>query len=137
MEKQFDYGSYAGYRDTVQTLNKNLRSLLGLSEEIALVNTANSIRETIETSESDHFEVAIVGEFKRGKSTLINALLGKELARFTASSGYMLNCGMGTLALTAAGVLLLVKGRALIALLAEIAPCSAPGESGPRPTTER
>ena len=79
MEKQFDYGSYAGYRDTVQTLNKNLRSLLGLSEEIALVNTANSIRETIEKSESDHFEVAIVGEFKRGKSTLINALLGKEV----------------------------------------------------------
>ena len=79
MEKQFDYGSYAGYRDTVQTLNKNLRSLLGLSEEIALVNTASSIRETIEKSESDHFEVAIVGEFKRGKSTLINALLGKEV----------------------------------------------------------
>ncbi|MBR6872642.1 MAG: dynamin family protein [Ruminococcus sp.] len=79
MEKQFDYGSYAGYRDTVQTLNKNLRSLLGLSEEIALVNTASSIRETIEKSEADHFEVAIVGEFKRGKSTLINALLGKEV----------------------------------------------------------
>ena len=80
MEKQFDYGSYAGYRETVRTLNTNLKSLLGLSEEISLVNTANSIRETIEKSEADHFEVAIVGEFKRGKSTIINALLGKELA---------------------------------------------------------
>ena len=79
MEKQFDYGSYAGYRETVQTLNKNLRSLLTLSEDIALVNTANSIKETIEKSEADHFEVAIVGEFKRGKSTLINALLGQEV----------------------------------------------------------
>jgi len=79
MDKQFEYGSYAAYRETVQTLNQNLKSLLKLSEDISLVNTANSIRETIEKSEADHFEVAIVGEFKRGKSTLINALLGQEI----------------------------------------------------------
>ncbi len=79
MDKQFDYGSYAGYRETVRTLTDNLRELLKLSEEISLVNTASSIRETIEKSEDDHFEVAIVGEFKRGKSTLINALLGQDV----------------------------------------------------------
>lgn len=79
MEKQIDYGSYAGYRETVRNLTGNLKELLRLSEEISLVNTAQSIRETIEKSEDDHFEVAIVGEFKRGKSTLINALLGQEV----------------------------------------------------------
>lgn len=79
MEKQIDYGSYAGYRETVRNLTGNLKELLRLSEEISLINTAQSIRETIEKSENDHFEVAIVGEFKRGKSTLINALLGQEV----------------------------------------------------------
>ena len=35
------------------------------------------------------------------------ALLGKELARFTASPNYMLNCGMGVLLMPAAGAALL------------------------------
>ena len=42
-------------------------------------HTAKSIGETIEKIAKEHFEVAIVGEFKRGKSTLINALLGQEV----------------------------------------------------------
>ena len=79
MEKQINYGSYAGYKETVGNLTADLQELLKLSEEIALVNTAESIRETIEKAKEEHFEVAIVGEFKRGKSTLINALLGQEV----------------------------------------------------------
>ena len=43
MKKQIDYGSYASYKETVKGLTENLKSLLGLSEEIALVNTAESI----------------------------------------------------------------------------------------------
>ena len=39
MKKQIDYGSYASYKETVKGLTENLKSLLGLSEEIALVNT--------------------------------------------------------------------------------------------------
>ena len=64
MKKQIDYGSYASYKETVKGLTENLKSLLGLSEEIALVNTAESIRETLEKTAEEHFEVAIVGEFK-------------------------------------------------------------------------
>lgn len=45
------------------------------------------------------------------------ALLGKELRRFTASPNYMLNCGFGILMLPAAGIALLIKGRALAQLL--------------------
>ena len=33
----------------------------------------------MEKTANEHFEVAIVGEFKRGKSTLINAMLGQEV----------------------------------------------------------
>ena len=52
----------------------------------------------------------------RAQSTQ-RALLGKELRRFTASPNYMLNCGFGILMLTAAGIALLIKGRALAQLL--------------------
>ena len=48
------------------------------------------------------------------------AMLGKELARFTASPNYMLNCGLGLLFLPIAGVLLLIKAawvRDIVALL--------------------
>lgn len=79
MKKQIDYGSYASYKETVENLTGSLETLLKLSDEIALVNTAKSIEETIEKAKDEHFEVAIVGEFKRGKSTLINALLGEEV----------------------------------------------------------
>jgi len=48
------------------------------------------------------------------------ALLGKELGRFTASPGYMLNCGLGLLFAPIAGVLLLIKGRDAAALLASV-----------------
>ncbi len=79
MEKQIDYSSYASYKETVENLTGDLQELLKLSEEISLVNTAESVRETLEKAKDEHFEVAIVGEFKRGKSTLINALLGQEV----------------------------------------------------------
>ena len=45
------------------------------------------------------------------------ALLGKELRRFAASPNYMLNCGLGIVMLPAAGIALLIKGRALAQLL--------------------
>ena len=45
------------------------------------------------------------------KKSPFGALLVKELARFTASPNYMLNCGLSTLLLPALGVLLLVMGR--------------------------
>lgn len=44
----------------------------------------------------------------------LRALLGKEFARFTASPNYMLNCGLGMLFIPTGGVLLLLKGRALL-----------------------
>ena len=79
MEKQIDYGSYSAYKQTMENLTTDLEELLQLSDEIMLVNTAKSLEETIEKTKDEHFEVAIVGEFKRGKSTLINAMLGEEV----------------------------------------------------------
>lgn len=79
MDKQLDYGSYSSYRRTVASLVDKLNQLLGYCEEFSLSNSACSIKDTISKVSDEHFEVAIVGEFKRGKSTLINALLGQEI----------------------------------------------------------
>ncbi len=48
------------------------------------------------------------------------ALLARELARFTASPAYMLNCGMGVVFMLAAIGALLVKGEALRALAEQV-----------------
>ena len=79
MEQTLNFGSYSAYKDTVSELTENLSQLKEYCEEIGLDHTARSIGETIDKAASEHFEVAIVGEFKRGKSTLINALLGQEV----------------------------------------------------------
>lgn len=79
MEKPYEFGSYSAYNETVKTLTDSLEKLLVLSEQVSLSNNASSIRDTIDKVANEHFEVAIVGEFKRGKSTLINAMLGEEV----------------------------------------------------------
>jgi GTPase Era involved in 16S rRNA processing len=78
-DKILDYGSYAAFKQTVGELTDCLAQLKEYSEELDLSNTARSIGDTIGKIADEHFEVAIVGEFKRGKSTLINALLGEEV----------------------------------------------------------
>ena len=78
-ENVINYGSYAAFKQTVGELTDCLCQLKEFSEELELNNTAKSIADTIEKTAKEHFEVAIVGEFKRGKSTLINALLGQEV----------------------------------------------------------
>lgn len=79
MNKQLNYGSYTGYRETIDEMTDSLSILFELSEQVSLTHTAASVKETLEKVRDEHFEVAIVGEFKRGKSTLINALLGQEV----------------------------------------------------------
>lgn len=44
------------------------------------------------------------------------ALLIKELGRFGASPNYMMNCGLGTIFLLAAAVVMIIKGEAFLAL---------------------
>ncbi len=50
-------------------------------------------------------------ERKAKERTPFGALLAKEFSRFTSNANYMLNCGLGTLLIPAAGVFLLIMGR--------------------------
>lgn len=45
------------------------------------------------------------------------AMLGKEFGRFTSSSNYMLNCGLGVLLLFAGGIWMLIQGEKTIKVL--------------------
>ena len=54
------------------------------------------------------------------RSSVSAALLRKEWLRFTSSSAYMLNCGLGLVMLLGLGVWLLIKGRELAVLLSGV-----------------
>ena len=69
---------------------------------------------------SGHTERRVYRERRAAVRSQDRALLSKELARFAASPNYILNCGLGTLFLVAAGVALLVKGGDLVSVLSMI-----------------
>lgn len=51
------------------------------------------------------------------QKSVASALLGKELARFFASPNYIMNCGLGSIFMPLAAVLLLWKGDAFLELI--------------------
>ena len=48
------------------------------------------------------------------EKSVFSALLSKEFLRFTSSSNYMLNCGLGILMIPVAGIVLLLKGGMIV-----------------------
>ncbi len=56
------------------------------------------------TSESDHSTKAVYRKGRSEQGSVASALLRKEWKRFSSSSTYMLNCGLGTIFMPAAGV---------------------------------
>ena len=63
---------------------ETLVKLIGVTEQMMTETNCNSktredIRILQEDMKDDFFTVVVVGEFKRGKSTFVNALLGEEL----------------------------------------------------------
>ena len=57
----------------------DLRALRQHAESLGMPEIATRLGEVVSRVETDVFRIAVVGEFKRGKSTLINALLGQEI----------------------------------------------------------
>ena len=72
-------GSFSGYRQMVTDVRDNLLKLQDYSEALELSQNMASIKDVLEKSSNDVFSVAVIGEFKRGKSTLINALLEQDV----------------------------------------------------------
>lgn len=71
------FGSFVNYKNVVNTLTADLDKLRGFYQTLKL--DVKLIDEVLKRTQADSFTTAVVGEFKRGKSTFINALLGKEI----------------------------------------------------------
>jgi GTPase SAR1 family protein len=69
----------ADYKQLVLTLVDYLKQLRNFSEKFHLEKLIQQTDNAIKRMETDSFSIAVVGEFKRGKSTFINAILGDEI----------------------------------------------------------
>ncbi|MBD2207433.1 dynamin family protein [Calothrix sp. FACHB-1219] len=78
-EQHFQIGSVIEHKKIEQTLINDLRKLQEFSAKLKLTKSVELIDEVLKRIAERTFSVAIVGEFKRGKSTFINALLGKDI----------------------------------------------------------
>ncbi|MBK1987636.1 dynamin family protein [Sphaerospermopsis aphanizomenoides BCCUSP55] len=78
-EQTINLDSVIEYKKVERTLIDDLTKLRGYSEKLKLNKSVELIDEVLNRIAERTFSVAIVGEFKRGKSTFINALLGKEI----------------------------------------------------------
>lgn len=73
------FSSFANYKQTVMEITNDLNKIHDYSVQMELDGNAAAVEDVLKRLAEDNFSVAIVGEFKRGKSTLINALLEKDV----------------------------------------------------------
>lgn len=71
--------NYISYHGKVAEVNTALTQMGKLCEQLELEEGRKTIEASRHKLTSHKFSVGIMGEFKRGKSTVINALLGKEI----------------------------------------------------------
>ena len=71
--------SFVSHRHTEFALVTDLERLHALAAGLQLDQLARDIEHARSNIANHRFTIAVVGEFKRGKSTFINALLGEEV----------------------------------------------------------
>lgn len=70
---------YASYHGKVAEVNTALTQMSKICGQLELTESQKTIEASRHKLTSHKFSVGIMGEFRRGKSTVINALLGKEI----------------------------------------------------------
>lgn len=70
---------YTSYQNMVTQVNTGLVQMQTAALDMNLEETGKSLEDSRQKLEKRKFAVGILGEFKRGKSTVINSLLGKEI----------------------------------------------------------
>ncbi len=73
------FSGFESYRKLSHDLRDKIQKLKLFSDDLKMDSLSKSLDEVLQKTATDGFKVAVVGEFKRGKSTLINALLGKKI----------------------------------------------------------
>lgn len=70
---------YTSYHAMSTEITEGLSQMAKICEKLDLKERAESLMESRRKLQEHKFSVGILGEFKRGKSTVINALLGQEI----------------------------------------------------------
>ena len=70
---------YTSYHAMSAEITEGLSQMAKICEKLDLKERAESLMESRRKLQEHRFSVGILGEFKRGKSTVINALLGQEI----------------------------------------------------------
>lgn len=71
--------TYESYHGMVANINTALANMADLCGRLELTEAQEKLENSKNTLTQNKFSVGIMGEFKRGKSTVINALLGQEI----------------------------------------------------------
>ena len=71
--------AYMSYQNMVSRVTEGMNDVGEVCERLPLEEHARTIQDRREHMQNRVFKVGIMGEFKRGKSTVINALLGKKI----------------------------------------------------------
>lgn len=72
--------SYIGYQEMIADISTALNTTSEIMGQLELTDQAKQARDASARLKAHVFSVGIMGEFKRGKSTVINALLGEKIA---------------------------------------------------------
>ena len=69
----------AAYNQKKQQLTLDLQKLRTVSKELSLATQMSDLTRYLSSLADEHFELVVVGEFSRGKSTFVNAMLGRRI----------------------------------------------------------
>lgn len=71
--------NFKKYLQRKQQLQKNIRTTLTLLHDLQLRHAQAKLRNEQDELEDEKFSLVVIGEFSRGKSTFVNAMLGKSI----------------------------------------------------------
>jgi GTPase SAR1 family protein len=71
--------NYSEFQTYKLSLNVKLDELYNITDELGYTSLSVKIKDYRNTVDNDQFIITVVGEFNRGKSTLINALIGDDV----------------------------------------------------------
>ena len=70
---------YNNYHALISEISENSKRMTEICESIGMEQQANALTESRKKLKSHKFAVGVLGEFRHGKSTVINAMLGREI----------------------------------------------------------
>ena len=77
-DREYPELSLSAFRDTTRRLREKVLAMAELMASAGLANSSDLLKAEAAKLADPHFSVAVVGEFKRGKSTFLNALAGGD-----------------------------------------------------------